>query len=75
MSQRKEQRCPTCDGRKLVPLDRTGRLCLQRGLAPGTCGDWLECPDCGGTGTFRCYEQRITPPRHIAVHGLKLETR
>lgn len=73
MSQRKESRCPSCLGEKLIPLDRPARQCIRKGLARGTCGDWLECPDCGGTGTFVMYEQRITPPKHIAVHGLNLE--
>ena len=33
--------------------------------------DYLECPDCGGTGTFILYEQRIIPGTSILVPGLK----
>jgi len=33
--------------------------------------DYLECPDCNGTGTFVMYEQRIMPGKSILVPGLK----
>jgi hypothetical protein len=33
--------------------------------------DYLECPDCGGTGVFTLYEQITVPGRSILVPGLK----
>ncbi len=57
MSQRKTGPCPTC-------LRST-----RRGLLWIGGNDYVICPDCGGTGTFVCYEQRITPGRSIQVPG------
>lgn len=62
MSERKEMPCPRCQ--------RSAR----RGLLWLGGKDYVECPDCGGTGTFVIYEHRVTPPRHIAVHGLRDRT-
>ena len=53
---RHETPCPTC-----WTSPRRGYLALGP--------DWLECPDCEGTGTFVCYEQRITPPTHFLMKG------
>lgn len=69
--QRIEQPCPTCQARGLLPLDALARQCLQRGLRPGTCGDWLECHDCGATGTFVMYERAITPGKSFLMPGLR----
>jgi hypothetical protein len=54
-----EQPCPTCTS--------SGR----KGLLKISANDWVECPDCDATGTFVCYEQLITPPRHFIMPGLK----
>jgi len=51
--------CPTC-----CESVKKGHLWLSG-------NDYLECPDCGGTGIFTFYEQRITPGRSILVPGLK----
>lgn len=57
MSQRHEGPCPTC------------LRSLRKGLLWLSGNDYVECPDCGGTGIFVCYEQRITPGRSILVPG------
>jgi hypothetical protein len=57
--QRIDKPCPTC------------RRSLRKGHLWLGGKDYLECPDCGGTGNFVMYEQAITPPKHIAVNGLK----
>ena len=57
MGQRKEARCPTC------------LHSLRRGLLWLRGKDYVECPDCGGTGTFVMYEQLVTPGRSILVPG------
>ena len=57
--QRKEAPCVTC------------RESLRRGLLWMGGGDYLECPDCGGTGTLVLYEKKVEPPRHFAVNGFK----
>lgn len=59
MSQRKESPCPTC------------RTSVRKGLLWLRGTDYLECPDCQGTGTFVCYERLVVPPRSILVPGLK----
>ncbi len=51
-------RCPTCRGRKLLWLG--GK-------------DYVECPDCDGTGTFILYEEKKNPAKHILVQGLRKE--
>jgi hypothetical protein len=53
-------RCPTCRHTEKGP----GLLWLGG-------SDYVECPDCAGTGTFVMYERRITPKRIIAVNGWK----
>lgn len=47
---RVEQRCPTCAGS------------LRKGLLWLGGRDYVECPDCEGSGTFVMYEQRVPPP-------------
>lgn len=59
MSERKDSPCPTC---------RTSR---RKGMLWLSGKDYLECPDCGGTGTFTMYEHLVTPGRSILVPGLK----
>jgi len=54
-----ESPCPTC-----YYSDKKGQLWLSG-------KDYLECPDCEGTGIFILYEQRVQPKRHILVPGLK----
>ena len=54
--QRKESFCIDCQGKKLLPLGK---------------GDFLECPTCGGTGIFVCYEQVITPSKVFIMGGGK----
>jgi hypothetical protein len=53
--------CPTCGRSGLIPLDEKARRCLAAGLKPGTCGDWLECGDCHGTGKIEMVEKLYTP--------------
>lgn len=56
-----QSRCPTC-----IHSTRKGLLWLGG-------GDWLECPDCGGTTIFECQEERIAPvERTISVGGLTI---
>ena len=50
--QRQETRCIDCQGKKLLPIGK---------------GDFVECPTCGGTGIFVCYEQRITPTTFVVI--------
>lgn len=47
---RREQPCPTCS------------RSLRRGLLWLRGSDYVECPDCEGTGVWRYYEQRVVPP-------------
>lgn len=64
-----ERRCPTCQGRKLLWLGG---------------GDYVECPDCDGSGVFVLYEQRISPktiilpaasqPQPLIIPGERNET-
>ena len=54
--------CPTC------------RQSSRRGLLWLGGGDWLECPDCDGSGLFTCHEQRVAPVnRTISVGGLTMQ--
>lgn len=39
----------------------------RKGLLPLGNGDFVVCPDCGGTGTFVMWETPVTPKRHFAV--------
>jgi DNA-directed RNA polymerase subunit RPC12/RpoP len=57
--QRIATRCPTCKNSL-----KKGHLWLGG-------GDYLECPDCGGTTIFVMFEQRITPGKSILMPGLK----
>ena len=55
-----ESRCPVCAG-----STRKGLLWLGG-------GDWLECPDCGGSGVFSLIEERFTPrTRTVLVPGCR----
>lgn len=47
------ERCPTC-------RDSTRRGLIKL-AAGGRDGDWVECPDCGGTGIFEMVERLFVP--------------
>jgi DNA-directed RNA polymerase subunit RPC12/RpoP len=57
--QRLRGRCPTCQHSQ-----KPGYLWLRG-------ADYLECPDCGGTGRFVMYEQRVTPPTRVFLADVK----
>jgi endogenous inhibitor of DNA gyrase (YacG/DUF329 family) len=59
MSQKIARPCPTC------------RTSLRRGLLWLRGRDYLECPECQGTGIFVMYEQRVMPKTRILVPGQK----
>jgi len=62
MGQKIVQTCSTCQGKKYLPLDnKVGQAFGNR--------DWLECPDCGGTGEFVMYERRVEPKRIFVMGG------
>ena len=54
-----EQRCELC-----AASSRKGLLWLGG-------GDWLECPDCGGTGTAQFYADIFNPKeRTVSIAGI-----
>lgn len=48
------QKCFTCKGKKMLPLVKD---------------DWLECPDCEGTGEFIMLERVVNPKKIVVVGG------
>ena len=67
-NERHELRCPTCEGRKLLPLNAQARATLAAGRSPHAWnGDWVECADCQATGTFVLYEHPIHHTSHSVL--------